>query len=77
MKLLRPISLLAALVMATAGAAAQTSPPPGAPSPASPSCGKKGGAQAEGADGREKACTCRSAQGHGDPARAAALLFHD
>src|SRR3954467_12354489 len=42
MKLLRPISLLACLVMTTAGAAAQTSPaPPGAQPPAPPPAAKQ------------------------------------
>ena len=41
MKLLRSISLLAGLVMTTAGAVAQTSPPPGAPPPAPPPAAKQ------------------------------------
>ena len=55
MKLLRPISLLAGLLMTMAGATAQISlTPPAAQPPASPPAAK-GGAQAKGSDGCEKA----------------------
>ena len=54
MKLLRPISLLACLLMTTAGATAQVSLTPPAAQPPAPSGCEKGGAQAEGCRRRRK-----------------------